>query len=60
MLGGFPDDFRYVLGLQEAVVKATLPVFFPSDRNAPFGFQAPELLGHPGRRVHVLLRRGGD
>jgi putative hydroxymethylpyrimidine transport system substrate-binding protein len=29
-------------GLQEAVVKATLPVFFPSDQNVPWGFQAVE------------------
>jgi putative hydroxymethylpyrimidine transport system substrate-binding protein len=29
-------------GLQEAVVKATLPVFFPSDAELPFGFQAVE------------------
>jgi putative hydroxymethylpyrimidine transport system substrate-binding protein len=29
-------------GLQEAVVKATLPVFFPSDGDAPFGFQPIE------------------
>jgi putative hydroxymethylpyrimidine transport system substrate-binding protein len=27
--------------LQVAQVKATLPVFFPSDRNRPFGFQDP-------------------
>ncbi len=27
--------------LQEAQVKATLPVFFPSDRDRPFGFQEP-------------------
>jgi len=26
-------------GLQEAVVKATLPVFFPADRERPFGYQ---------------------
>jgi putative hydroxymethylpyrimidine transport system substrate-binding protein len=29
-------------GLQEAVVKATLPVFFPEDDERPFGFQDPE------------------
>jgi putative hydroxymethylpyrimidine transport system substrate-binding protein len=29
-------------GLQEAVVKATLPVFFPEDDARPFGFQDPE------------------
>jgi putative hydroxymethylpyrimidine transport system substrate-binding protein len=29
-------------GLQEAVVKATLPVFFPEDDERPFGYQDPE------------------
>jgi putative hydroxymethylpyrimidine transport system substrate-binding protein len=29
-------------GLQEAVVKATLPVFFPEDASRPFGYQDPE------------------
>ena len=29
-------------GLQEAVVKATLPVFFPEDAERPFGYQDPE------------------
>lgn len=29
-------------GLQRAQVAATLPVFFPSDRDRPFGFQDPE------------------
>ena len=28
-------------GLQEAVVKATLPVFFPADSDHPFGWQDP-------------------
>jgi putative hydroxymethylpyrimidine transport system substrate-binding protein len=28
--------------LQEAAVKATLPVFFPEDEDRPFGFQDPE------------------
>jgi putative hydroxymethylpyrimidine transport system substrate-binding protein len=28
-------------GLQEAAVKATLPVFFPEDEERPFGFQDP-------------------
>ena len=28
-------------GLQEAAVKATLPVFFPEDGDRPFGFQDP-------------------
>jgi putative hydroxymethylpyrimidine transport system substrate-binding protein len=28
-------------GLQEAVVKATLPVFFPDDQQRPFGYQDP-------------------
>jgi putative hydroxymethylpyrimidine transport system substrate-binding protein len=28
-------------GLQEAVVKATLPVFFPDDDRRPFGYQDP-------------------
>jgi putative hydroxymethylpyrimidine transport system substrate-binding protein len=28
-------------GLQEAVVKATLPVFFPADDQHPFGYQDP-------------------
>jgi putative hydroxymethylpyrimidine transport system substrate-binding protein len=29
-------------GLQEAVVKATLPVFFPADPEQPFGYQDPK------------------
>ena len=29
-------------GLQEAVVKATLPVFFPADPERPFGYQDPQ------------------
>ena len=29
-------------GLQEAVVKATLPVFFPEDDTKPFGWQEPK------------------
>jgi putative hydroxymethylpyrimidine transport system substrate-binding protein len=29
-------------GLQEAVVQATLPVFFPDDEERPFGYQDPE------------------
>lgn len=29
-------------GLQEAAVKATLPVFFPEDESQPFGYQDPE------------------
>jgi putative hydroxymethylpyrimidine transport system substrate-binding protein len=29
-------------GLQEAVVRATLPVFFPEDPKLPFGYQVPE------------------
>ena len=29
-------------GLQEAAVKATLPVFFPEDDERPFGFQDPD------------------
>jgi putative hydroxymethylpyrimidine transport system substrate-binding protein len=28
-------------GLQEAAIKATLPVFFPADSEQPFGFQDP-------------------
>jgi putative hydroxymethylpyrimidine transport system substrate-binding protein len=28
-------------GLQEAAIKATLPVFFPADAERPFGFQDP-------------------
>jgi putative hydroxymethylpyrimidine transport system substrate-binding protein len=28
-------------GLQEAAVKATLPVFFPEDEERPFGYQDP-------------------
>jgi putative hydroxymethylpyrimidine transport system substrate-binding protein len=28
-------------GLQEAVVQATLPVFFPADQERPFGYQEP-------------------
>src|SRR5688500_10741591 len=29
-------------GLQEAVVEATLPVFFPADEDRPWGWQDPE------------------
>jgi putative hydroxymethylpyrimidine transport system substrate-binding protein len=29
-------------GLQEAVVKATLPAFFPADEDRPFGYQDPQ------------------
>ena len=29
-------------GLQEAVVRATLPVFFPEDEDRPFGWQDPD------------------
>ncbi|MCW3011086.1 MAG: transporter substrate-binding protein [Solirubrobacterales bacterium] len=39
LLAANPDLER---GLQAAVVKATLPVFFPEDPRRPFGWQDPE------------------
>jgi putative hydroxymethylpyrimidine transport system substrate-binding protein len=39
LLGANPDLER---GLQEAAIKATLPVFFPKDEELPWGFQDPE------------------
>ena len=43
-------------GLQTAVVSATLPVFFPEDRDKPFGWQEPTRVG----RLRALdVRRAG-
>jgi putative hydroxymethylpyrimidine transport system substrate-binding protein len=49
-------------GLQEAAVRATLPVFFPSDRAKPFGYQEPEEWDAYGRWMldNKLLRRSPD
>jgi putative hydroxymethylpyrimidine transport system substrate-binding protein len=46
-------------GLQEAAVKATLPVFFPEDEERPFGYQDPEEWAAYERwmRDRGLLRR---
>ena len=45
--------------LQEAVVKATLPVFFPEDEDRPFGWQDPEEWEAYGRwmQENGLLKR---
>jgi putative hydroxymethylpyrimidine transport system substrate-binding protein len=45
--------------LQEAVVKATLPVFFPADEDKPFGWQDPEAWDAYGRwmQQNGLLKR---
>jgi len=46
-------------GLQEAVVKATLPVFFPTDEDRPFGWQDPDQWDAYGRWMEEngLLRQ---
>ena len=46
-------------GLQEAVVKATLPVFFPQDEDRPFGWQEPAEWDAYGRWMEKngLLKR---
>jgi len=49
-------------GLQEASVRATLPVFFPRDAARPFGYMDPEAWGRYGRwmRDQRLLERAGE
>jgi putative hydroxymethylpyrimidine transport system substrate-binding protein len=49
-------------GLQEAVVKATLPVFFPADRDEPWGWQDPGQWDAYGRWMqdNGLLKRPPD
>ncbi len=49
-------------GLQLASVKATLPVFFPTDRSKPFGWQDPRAWGAYGEWMlrNRLLRRPPD
>jgi putative hydroxymethylpyrimidine transport system substrate-binding protein len=56
LLEANPDLER---GLQEAVVKATLPVFFPDDESKPFGYQDPEEWQRYGdwMRERGLLKR---
>ena len=46
-------------GLQEAVVRATLPVFFPTDRAQPFGYQDTRDWGRYGiwMRENGLVKR---
>ena len=46
-------------GLQEAVVKATLPVFFPADDEKPWGWQEPQEWDAYGRwmQENGLLKR---
>jgi putative hydroxymethylpyrimidine transport system substrate-binding protein len=46
-------------GLQEAVVKATLPAFFPADKERPFGWQDPDQWDAYGRwmQENGLLKR---
>ena len=46
-------------GLQEAVVEATLPVFFPADEDRPWGWQDPEEWDAYGRwmQENGLLKR---
>ena len=46
-------------GLQEAVVKATLPVFFPADEDRPWGWQDPREWDAYGRwmQANGLLKR---
>jgi putative hydroxymethylpyrimidine transport system substrate-binding protein len=46
-------------GLQEAVVEATLPVFFPADEDRPWGWQDPEEWDAYGDWMHEngLLKR---
>ena len=50
LLEANPDLDR---GLQEAVVKATLPVFFPSTSQQPFGYQDPEAWQAYGDWMHA-------
>ena len=47
-------------GLQEAVVEATLPVFFPADAERPWGWQEPVEWANYERwmRANGLLKRG--
>ena len=49
-------------GLQTAVVSATLPVFFPDDRDKPFGWQEPREWDAYGRWMFEskLLKRQPD
>ncbi len=49
-------------GLQEAAVRATLPVFFPRDPKRPFGYQDPAEWDRYGRWMleHGLLKRPPD
>ena len=49
-------------GLQTAVVSATLPVFFPTDRDKPFGWQEPREWDAYGRWMfeNQLLKRQPD
>ena len=49
-------------GLQTAVVSATLPVFFPEDRDKPFGWQEPREWDAYGRWMYQskLLKRQPD
>jgi len=49
-------------GLQLASVKATLPVFFPTDRSKPFGWQDPRAWGAYGAWMlrNRLLQRPPD
>jgi putative hydroxymethylpyrimidine transport system substrate-binding protein len=49
-------------GLQTAVVSATLPVFFPTDKDKPFGFQEAEEWDAYGRWMfeNQLLKRQPD
>ena len=56
LLAANPDLDR---GLQEAAVKATLPVFFPADASRPFGYQDPEAWQRYGdwMRAKGLLKR---
>jgi putative hydroxymethylpyrimidine transport system substrate-binding protein len=49
-------------GLQTAVVSATLPVFFPTDRDKPFGWQEPREWDAYGRWMFAnrLVKRQPD
>jgi putative hydroxymethylpyrimidine transport system substrate-binding protein len=49
-------------GLQTAAVSATLPVFFPSNRDKPFGWQEPSEWDAYGRWMYAnkLLKRQPD
>ena len=46
-------------GLQEAAIKATLPVFFPADAEKPWGWQEPVDWANYERwmRANQLLKR---